>query len=223
MGAWRRPSGREKGIARPWKRRAPVLYAVGLAGAAALGVTACEPANGDVNTSVVALTTDRMGTKELERQHLDVAWLSCTARYEDTATPKSGSSADGNAAVTVDCQGESDDGKDITVKGKVHSVVDGGCVRGDLTAEVDGKQWFQADVLGNCDAGDDNGDGDDNGNDNDGNDNGNDNGGNGNGDGSNPPVSHQPPSTEEPRPGPTTTVTVTVTPPAPTCDCLPGK
>ncbi|WP_447037358.1 hypothetical protein [Streptomyces sp. DSM 118878] len=217
MGASRRPSGREKGILRPRKRRAPVLYAVGLAGAAALGVTACDPAHGGMTPSVVALTTDREGTEELERQHLDVTWLSCTARYEDKVTPKSGSSAEGNAAVTVDCQGESDDREDITLKGKVHSVVDGGCVRGDLTAKVDGKQWFQVDVLGNCDAGDDN--------DNDNNDN-NDDGGDGDGNGSNPPVSHQPPSPpsqEEPRPGPTTTVTVTVTPPAPTCDCLPGK
>ncbi|MEV0121552.1 hypothetical protein AB0I16_08320 [Streptomyces sp. NPDC050703] len=196
------------------QRRTPVLCAVALAGAAALGVTACDPADGDMNTSAVALTTDRMGTEELERQHLDVAWLSCTARYENKVTPKSGSSADENAVVTVDCQGESDDGKDITVKGKVHSVVDGGCVRGDLTAKVDGKEWFQVDVLGNCDAGDDNG-GDDG-------DNGDDNGSGG--DDSEPPVSQRPPSHEEPRPGPTTTVTVTVTPPpGPTCDCRPGK
>lgn len=194
--------GRDKGILRPRRRRTPVLYAVALAGAAALGVTACDPANGDMNTSAVALTTDRMGTKELERQHLDVAWLSCTARYANKVTPKSGSSADENAAVTVDCQGQSDDGKDITLKGTVRSVVDGGCVRGDLTAKVDGKQWFRVDVLGNCDSGDGNGDGGD----------------------SEPPASQQPPSHEEPRPGPTTTVTVTVTPPPdPTCDCRPGK
>ncbi|WP_240802896.1 hypothetical protein [Streptomyces sp. A1499] len=202
MGALRRPMGRDKGISGA-RRRAPVLCAAALAGAAALGVTACDPANGDMNTSAVALTADRAGTKELERQHLDVAWLSCTARHADRVTPKSGSSAGENAAVTVDCQGRSDDGKDITVKGTVRSVVDGGCVRGDLTAKVDGKQWFRVDVLGNCDAGDDNGDG---------------------GGDSEPPVSHQPPSHEKPRPGPTTTVTVTVTPPPdPTCDCRPGK
>ncbi|MGV9880982.1 hypothetical protein [Streptomyces sp. NPDC003006] len=191
-----------------WKRRTPILCAVGLAGAAALGVTACDPVNGDLNTSAVALTTDEMGTKELERQRLDVAWLSCTARYQDRVTPKSGAPTP-EAVVEVDCQGDSGDGQDITIKGKVHAVVDGRCVRGNLTAKVDGKEWFQVDVLGNCGADDGNGDGD------------------GGGTPSPPPDSHRPPpSHEEPGPGPTTTVTVTVTPDPPppaTCDCAPGK
>ncbi|MFK4064589.1 hypothetical protein [Streptomyces sp. NPDC029674] len=198
------------------KRRPTILYAVGLAGAAALGVTACDPVDGELNTSAVALTTDEMGTKELERQKADVAWLSCTAGFDDRVTPR-GRSASADAVVNVDCQGETDDGKDITIKGKVRSVVDGGCVRGDLTAEVDGKQWFRVDVLGNCEAGDGEGDGD--------------------GGGqpseqpsdqpSDPPDSHQPPpSHDPPDPAPTTTVTVTVTPdppPRPTCNCVPGK
>ncbi|AZM53181.1 hypothetical protein DMA15_11730 [Streptomyces sp. WAC 01529] len=184
-----------------WKRRTPILYAVGLAGAATLGVGACEPGGGDLNTSAVALTVDEMGTKALERQRLDVAWISCTARYADRVTPKSGSPTRA-AVVEVDCQGESDGGQDITIKGKVHAVVDGRCVRGNLTAKVDGKEWFQVDVLGNCGADD----------------------GNGDGKPSPPPASQPPPSHDEPEPGPTTTVTVTVTPPPPsTCDCAPGK
>ncbi|WP_223774591.1 hypothetical protein [Streptomyces sp. 135] len=204
MGALRRLRQRNA-----WQRRTPILYAVGLAGAAALGVTACDPANGGLNTAAVALTTDRMGTKELERQKLDVAWLSCTARYQDRVTPKSGEPTE-KAVVEVDCQGESggnDGNKDITIKGKVSSLVDGRCVRGDLTAKVDGKQWFKADVLGNCGAGD--------------------------GDGGSPtppgsshqPPSQPPPSHDRPEPRPTVTVTVTVTPapPPPTCDCAPGK
>ncbi|WP_440582096.1 hypothetical protein [Streptomyces flavofungini] len=207
MGALRRSYGRAKGSPGLRRRRAaPVLCAVGLAGAAALGVTACDPANGGLNTSAVALTTDQMGTKELERQHLDVAWLSCTAHYEDRVTPSSGSSAEESVDVIVDCQGESGDGEDITIKGSVHSVVDGACVRGNLTAKVEGKVWFHVDVLGNCDAG-----GGDNG--------GGDNGGGG----GQPDQPTQPPTQEEPQPGPTTTVTVTVRPPEPTCDCLPGK
>ncbi|WPO73808.1 hypothetical protein [Streptomyces sp. KN37] len=204
MGALRRLRQRNA-----WQRRTPILYAVGLAGAAALGVTACDPANGGLNTAAVALTTDRMGTKELERQKLDVAWLSCTARYQDRVTPKSGEPTE-KAVVEVDCQGESggnDGNKDITIKGKVSSLVDGRCVRGDLTAKVDGKQWFKVDVLGNCGAGD--------------------------GDGGSPtppgsshqPPSQPPPSHDRPEPRPTVTVTVTVTPapPPPTCDCAPGK
>ncbi|MEU5581246.1 hypothetical protein ABZ791_12800 [Streptomyces huasconensis] len=203
MGAWRRLRQGNAG-----RRRTPVLYAVGLAGAAALGVTACDPVNGGLNTAAVALTTDRMGTKELERQKLDVAWLSCTARYQDRVTPKSGGPSE-KAVVEVDCQGESDDDKDITIKGRVSSLVDDRCVRGNLTARVDGKEWFQVDVLGNCDAGD------------------------GEGDGGTPsppgsshrPPSQPPPSDDRPEPRPTVTVTVTVTPdpPPPTCDCLPGK
>ncbi|MFE0175024.1 hypothetical protein ACFWZ2_22140 [Streptomyces sp. NPDC059002] len=190
-----------------------------LAGAAALGVTACDPVDGELNTSAVALTTDEMGTKELERQHADVSWLSCTASFEDRVTPRSGEPTQ-DAVVDVDCQGETEDGKDITIKGKVHDVVDGSCVRGNLTAKIGSKVWFQVDVLGNCDSGDDNGD---NGN---GDGDGNGNGGHDGGDKpSDPPVSHQPPSHDKPDPAPTTTVTVTATadPPEPTCNCVPGK
>ncbi|MEU6989480.1 hypothetical protein ABZ953_02305 [Streptomyces sp. NPDC046465] len=194
-------------------RRTTSLYAVALVGAAALGVTACDPVDGEMNTSAVALTTDEMGTKELERQHADVAWLSCTASFGDRVTPR-GRSASSDAVAEVDCQGETDGGKDITIKGRVRSVVDGNCVRGSLTARVGGKQWFRVDVLGNCDADDGNGD--------DG-----DGDGGGGGKPSDPASSHRPPpSHEQPRPGPTTTVTVTVTadpPPGPTCNCLPGK
>ncbi|WP_306334271.1 hypothetical protein [Streptomyces sp. KL118A] len=186
-----------------------ILYAVGLAGATALGVTACEPVDGGMNTSAVALTTDEMGTKELERQGVDVAWLSCTASFEDKVTPRS-ESAETQSVVKVDCQGETDDGTDITIRGRVYSVVDGACVRGNLTAKVGDKEWFRVDVLGNCESGNGDGNGDGNGN-------GNGDGGH---DGGGQPST--PPSHEEPAPAPTTTVTVTA-PPAPTCDCLPGK
>ncbi|QEU94445.1 hypothetical protein [Streptomyces kanamyceticus] len=170
-----------------------------LGGAAALGVTACDPVDGELNTSVVALTTDEMGTKELERQHADVAWLSCTASFQDRVTPSSGGPTEG-ALVDVDCQGETKDGKDITIKGTVHDVVDGACVRGNLTAKIEGKVWFRVDVLGNCESGNDNG-------------NGNENGGQDGGQQpSNPPASYSTPCTETPAP-----------PPEPTCTCLPGK
>ncbi|MEU7582572.1 hypothetical protein AB0B50_33890 [Streptomyces sp. NPDC041068] len=213
MGALRRLRDRAAGTRRPAARtrRPTILYAVGLAGAAALGVTACEPVEGDINTSAVAITTDEMGTKELERQGVDVSWLSCTASFEDKVTPRS-ESANVESVVKVDCQGETDDGTDITIRGRVHSVVDGACVRGNLTAKVGGKEWFRVDVLGNCEA--------DNGND-DGNGDGNGDGGHDGGDQPSTTPSHQ-----EPEPGPTTTVTVTAPPdpaPDPTCNCIPGK
>ncbi|WAL95448.1 hypothetical protein [Streptomyces sp. Je 1-369] len=207
MGALRRLRGRVSGT-----RRTTILYAVGLAGAAALGVTACDPVASGMNTSAVALTVDETGTKELERQGADVSWLSCTASFKDKVTPHSGSAAT-ESVIEVDCQGETDDGTDISVKGRVSSVVDGACVRGNLTAKVGGEQWFRVDVLGNCEAGD--GDGDGNGD-------GNGDGGNGGGEQPSTPPTHQ-----EPDPAPTPTVTVTVTadppPPRPTCDCVPGK
>ncbi|TGA94422.1 hypothetical protein [Streptomyces sp. MZ04] len=187
-------------------RRRRVLYAVGLAGAAVIGGAACDPVDGDMNTSSIAITTDEMATKELERQHLGVLWISCTARFKDEVTPSSGGPVD--AVAHVDCQGQAKDGKngkgsddtgDITVKGTVTSVVDGHCVRGNLTARVDGKEWFRVDVLGDCSGGDD-------GNGNGGNGNGgNGNGGNGDGDHDGDKPTRQP--------GPTVTVTVTPDPP----------
>lgn len=173
-----------------------------LAAAAALGSTACDPADGGMNTSAVAFTTDQVATRALERQHADVAWLSCTGRYDGKVTPRSGRTAR-DPVVGVDCQGETDGGKKITIKGRVRSLVDRACVRGDLTGRIDGKQWFRVDVLGDCT--DDDGDKPS----------------------SRPTLSHRPtPSHERPRPAPTTTVTVTVTadpPPRPTCTCVPGK
>ncbi|MGW0902384.1 hypothetical protein [Streptomyces sp. NPDC002853] len=124
-------------------RRGRVLYAVAFAGAAVVGAAACDPVAGGMNTAAIAITTDEMATKELERQRLDVLWISCTARYKSRVTPSSGS-PDRDAVATVDCQGQaktgkgSDDTSDITVKGSVRSVVDGHCVRGNLTAKVDG-------------------------------------------------------------------------------------
>ncbi|MGW5862230.1 hypothetical protein ACWFRJ_08670 [Streptomyces sp. NPDC055239] len=229
MGALRRIRDRAADVS---GRRRQVLFAVGFAGAAVIGVAACEPVDEGTNTSAVAVTTDDLATKELERQNLDVLWISCTARYKDRVTPSSGESGQ-NTDVTVDCQGQartgkgSDDTSNITVKGTVWSVVDGHCVRGNLTAKVEDKVWFHVNVLGDCSGGDNGSDnGNDNGSDN-GNDNGNDNGDNGggnggwdNGGGNGGDQSDQPP---------TATVTVTETPappsqePNPTCSCFKGK
>ncbi|MFF1696117.1 hypothetical protein ACFVXC_21220 [Streptomyces sp. NPDC058257] len=203
-----------------------MLYAVGFAGAAVIGVAACDPVDGGTNTAAVAVTTDDMATKELERQHLDVLWISCTARYKDRATPSSGE-RDKNADITVDCQGQARDGKgsgdtsSITVRGTVWSVVDGHCVRGSLTAKVEDKVWFRVDVLGDCSGGDDgSGNGGNGGNG--GGNGGWDDGGDDNGDqGSDKP--------DQPDQPPTATVTVTATPdpparePDPTCSCFKGK
>ncbi|MFD9331516.1 hypothetical protein [Streptomyces sp. NPDC060065] len=144
MGALRR-IGRRAG-----QRR--TMAAAGLAAVAVGGVVACDPAG--LSSASVAYTTDQTVTKELERQKADVAWLSCTASYgggNKAYTPGKTPSPTENTVADVDCTGETSDGKDITVTGKVTRAVNGQCVRGDLTARIDGKQWFHVKGLGNCD------------------------------------------------------------------------
>ncbi|MEU5597493.1 hypothetical protein [Streptomyces sp. NPDC020298] len=137
---------------RPRRTRATRAAAVaGLAAVAVGGVVACQPT--DLSSASVAYTTDRTATAELERQHVKVQWLTCTGSYGGKGyTPGKTPSPSESTVVTVDCQGQTDDGRKITVTGKVTKAVDGACVRGDLTAKVGGKRWFHVDGLGNCDA-----------------------------------------------------------------------
>ncbi|MFE9770779.1 hypothetical protein ACFYOV_03670 [Streptomyces sp. NPDC005931] len=128
-----------------WRRSVAVA---GCAVVAVAGAVACEP--GGLSSAAVAYTTDETVTEELNRQKAGVRWLSCTASFGDRGG--SSASASEDTVASVDCQGETEDGKEITVTGKVTHAVDGACVRGDITAKVDGKQWFRVDGLGNCDA-----------------------------------------------------------------------
>ncbi|WP_344602113.1 hypothetical protein [Streptomyces glaucus] len=113
------------------------------------GVVACEP--GALSSASVAYTTDEAVTEELDRRKANVRWLTCTASYGDDGGGASPSASEDTVA-TVDCAGETDDGGEITVTGRITHAVDGACVRGDLTAKVDGKVVFRVDGLGNCDA-----------------------------------------------------------------------
>ncbi|MFF1743195.1 hypothetical protein [Streptomyces mirabilis] len=135
-------------------RRGPMV--AGLAVVSAFGVAACEPVGG-LSASAVAYTTDRAGTAELQRQHVDVQYLSCTGSYgggnkayTPGRTPSASSSTP--SVVEVDCRGQTKDRREITITGKVTREVEGKCVRGDLTAKVGGKKWFRVNVLGNCNA-----------------------------------------------------------------------
>lgn len=110
------------------------------------GVTACDPAG--LNSASVAYTTDQTVTKELERQKANVQWLTCQASYGNRPTP----TATDNAVAEVHCTGETTSNQDIDVDGKITRVVNGQCVRGELTAKIDGKQWFRVNGLGNCNA-----------------------------------------------------------------------
>src|SRR3954469_20637073 len=142
-------------VRRIWRRprRRHVMAATGLAVMAVGGAVACDP--GGLNSAAVAYTTDRTATAELKRQKVDVQWLSCTANYGNNKanTPgRSAPSASETTVANVDCQGQTKDGRDITVSGKVTRAVSGACVRGDLIAKVGGKTWFHASGLGNCNA-----------------------------------------------------------------------
>lgn len=134
---WRRPKG----------RRFPAV--TGLVVVAVGGAVACQP--GDLSSASVAYTTDQTATRQLERQHVKVRWLSCTGDYGDKPSASGRTPAPSmSGVVTVDCQGQTDDKRDITVKGRVTRAVDGKCVRGDLRATVGGKQWFHVSGLGDC-------------------------------------------------------------------------
>ncbi|WP_443043210.1 hypothetical protein [Streptomyces sp. HM190] len=159
MGVSGRVRVNRSGARRLWAR-------AGLGVVAVVTLVACE--GGGINTGAVAFTTDQMGTRELERHGVDVQWLTCTASYGggdrgdkgdnggDGGDRKKSASSSASASVDtvadVNCEGEDKKGRDITITGKVTKEVDGKCVRGDLTAKVDGKQRFHVDVLGNCNA-----------------------------------------------------------------------
>lgn len=127
---------------RPYEVRAVAV--AGLAVVAVGGVVACEPGGG-LSAASVAYTTDETATAEIERRDVQVQWLTCTGDYGDD-----GSSAGEETVASVDCEGQTDDGRDIAVSGQVTRAVDGACVRGDLKAEVGDRQLFRVSGLGDC-------------------------------------------------------------------------
>ncbi|MFF0742402.1 hypothetical protein ACFYVL_18580 [Streptomyces sp. NPDC004111] len=194
-----------------------------------------------MSSVAVALTTDQTGTRALERAGVSVQWMTCTATVGEsgraTTGPGNGTSprptritaTPGSRNVaTVSCEGQTKDGKEIRIRGRVTDERDGRCVRGDITAVVSGRTVFRLSVLGDCNAptsrptshptrptppptqrptwnppptw-------------------------------SPPPTWHPPTPTREPQPRPTVTVTVTADPPpqppppepTPTCSCPPGN
>ncbi|OEJ26946.1 hypothetical protein BGM19_13975 [Streptomyces agglomeratus] len=131
--------------------------AIGLGAAAVVGISACEPGTGGPSPVAVAMTTDRTGTRALEHQGVAVRWMSCTAKAGEGARATDGTrpaatATTGRRIVSVTCEGETGDGQEIRVDGKVTDERDGRCVRGDLTARVGDRTVFQADVLGDCHA-----------------------------------------------------------------------
>ncbi|MEU6670690.1 hypothetical protein [Streptomyces sp. NPDC046727] len=137
------------GLSRRIRREARVVAVVGLVGVVAGAAVACQP--GGLGSATVAYTTDRTATAALEHRQVNVAWLTCTGRDGDDTRGTSPAPTE-TTVVSVDCRGETDDGRKIVVAGVVTKAVDGACVRGDLTARVDGRQVFHVNGLGNCSA-----------------------------------------------------------------------
>ncbi|MFE4868505.1 hypothetical protein [Streptomyces sp. NPDC056682] len=127
------------------------VLALAAAALTTAGVAACDPVGG-LDSATVAITTDQTATTALEHQHVNVQWLTCNANLNGAAgaTPSAGSTT--KQVADVSCQGETKDGKRITVDGKVTQEVQGRCVKGDLTAKVAGRTVFRVSALGNCDA-----------------------------------------------------------------------
>ncbi|MEU6282670.1 hypothetical protein [Streptomyces sp. NPDC047028] len=145
MGVW--------GRYRWWPRGARVVAVAGVVVVGAGVVAGCDP--GGLSSTTAAYTTDKTATAELKRQHVNVAWLTCTGRYQGgqkAYTPGKTPAPTQRTVISVDCQGRTKDGRKITVTGKVTRAVDGACVRGDLTAKVAGRQVFHVSGLGDCGA-----------------------------------------------------------------------
>lgn len=128
-----------------WMRAAVVT---GAAAALAGALVGCDPTGG-IGAANVAQTTSTTATQELKQHNVDVNWLNCTGKYGSSGGSETPSAGE-DTIVAVDCKGQTKDGKDITVTGRVTRAVDGSCVRGDLVADVAGKQVFRVSGLGSC-------------------------------------------------------------------------
>ncbi|MFI9238565.1 hypothetical protein [Streptomyces sp. NPDC053079] len=131
--------------------RPRVRYAAGaaaLAGAAVMALAGCDPAGG-LDSATVAVTTQRQASGALEHEGVKVAWLKCTGKAEGGGKDASGATQP-VYAVGVDCEGRTENGKKIIVFGRVTGISGQACVRGLLTAKVDGRTVFSVSVLGDC-------------------------------------------------------------------------
>ncbi|MEU1803259.1 hypothetical protein [Streptomyces sp. NPDC019937] len=141
------------------RRGRPLLAAVA-AVAAAVAATGCEPRDGGVTAIAVSITTDKVGTSALERGGVGVRWLTCNADLKTRPTAgasASGTGDSGTTDATVNCRGRTEDDKAIGIGGRVTYVRKNHCVRGDLTGRIAGAKVFEANVIGECDGGDDTG------------------------------------------------------------------
>ncbi|MEV6674007.1 hypothetical protein [Streptomyces sp. NPDC051162] len=119
-------------------------------GPALLALTGCEPTgDGGLDAITVAVATGKRATDELKGEGYYVRWLSCTGKAEDGGVTDKGSPRP-VTAIGVDCEGRTGGGGKIIVFGRVTGMSGDACVRGRLTAKVDGRTVFVVSVLGDC-------------------------------------------------------------------------
>ncbi|MFD0383982.1 hypothetical protein ACFQ2B_21790 [Streptomyces stramineus] len=127
-----------------------VAAVVALLGPAALALSGCEPASADgLDAVTAAVTTDKRATGLLKDKGYPVQWMTCTGRVEDPGANDKGSPHP-VSAIGVECEGRTGGGQKIIVYGRVTGMHGETCVRGRLTAKVDGKTAFSVAVLGEC-------------------------------------------------------------------------
>ncbi|MBB5933034.1 hypothetical protein [Streptomyces zagrosensis] len=138
--------------ARRWRH---TVIALGALGTAVGTLAACDDVEGGLRATTVAVTTDKVGTRALERGGIDVQWLTCTAQIkrEDDGKGNDRSKAprsrnEGRAQVS--CRGETNGNQDLKIDGLVTYVREDRCVRGDLTGTLEGRVVFEADLIGEC-------------------------------------------------------------------------
>ncbi|MFI9200441.1 hypothetical protein [Streptomyces sp. NPDC053048] len=125
-------------------------YAAGaaaLVGAAVVALTGCEATG--LEASAVAVTTQKLAAASLDHQGAKAAWLNCKGKAENGGTDAGGATHP-VTVVGVDCEGRTEQGKKIIVFGRVTGITGQACVRGLLTAKVDGRTVFSVSVLGDC-------------------------------------------------------------------------
>ncbi len=127
-------------------------YAAGaaaLTGVAVVALVGCDPAGG-LDSVTVAVTTQRQAARALDREGAPTAWLNCRAKAENGGKDPASGTTEPVTIVGVDCEGQTDKGKKVIVFGTVTGITGQACVRGLLTAKVDGRTVFTASVLGDC-------------------------------------------------------------------------
>ncbi|MFT2014816.1 hypothetical protein ACMA1D_03045 [Streptomyces sp. 796.1] len=135
--------------ARRWRNTA---IALGAAAVALSTLAACDDVEGGLRASTVAITTDKVGTRALERGGIDVQWLTCTAQLKRAKDGPTGKPKPTGKS-QVSCRGKTKGGQDLEITGTVTYVREDRCVRGSLVGTLANREVFRAGLIGECGGG----------------------------------------------------------------------